>query len=42
MKGVGLRDERCRFTGMKGVGLREATGNARPARAKIGLFSLKV
>ena len=23
MKGVGLQDERCRFTGMKGVGLQD-------------------
>ena len=27
---------------MKGVGLRESTENARPATAKIGIFSLKV
>ena len=27
---------------MKGVGLREATENARPATDRIGVFSLKV
>ena len=41
MKGVGLRDERCRFTG-KGVGLREkGKGDRLWEKVKVIVYGVK-